>query len=114
MSSLFVVNQRASEWLSFGVSALRGECHVLAVFRNDGLTLGMVLPSGLFCFRCERVGIYLFNGDGVPRCSRDGVLFAVVFDKVAGTDRSTVLSFPGDSSLNPAARCLIHQRQAFD
>src|SRR5258708_7797307 len=104
MSSLFVVNQRASERFSLSVSALGGEGHDLAVFRNDGSTVGMVLPTRLFSLACERVGIDLLNGYGVPRRSRDGVLFAVVFDKVARTDRSTVLSFSGDSSLNPAAR----------
>ena len=25
---------------------------------------------------CERVRIYLFDGDGVPRCSGDGIFFA--------------------------------------
>ena len=49
---------------SFGVSAFGSECHGLAVFRNDGFTLTMVLAASLFDFTCERVRIYLFDGDG--------------------------------------------------
>src|SRR6267142_112114 len=93
MSSVFVVNQRAGEGLSFGVRALGSHSHGLAVFRNDELTLRMVLPASLFGFSCEGVRINLFDGDGVPRCAADRILFAVIFRSETAFDDITIRPF---------------------
>src|SRR6266853_5900172 len=91
VSSLLFGNDSCGCRFAFGVSAFRSQCHGLAVFRNDGFTLTMVLPTSLFDFTCERVRIYLFDGDGVPRRSGNWILFTVIFGGVATIDRSAVL-----------------------
>ena len=54
----------------------------------------MILPSSLLALKREGVGVYLFHGGGIPRCScaGDGIFLAIVFDRRAGLDSSAVLS----------------------
>ena len=71
----------------------------------------MEFAASLLHFARKGVVIYLFYGDGVPRCSSDRVFLAVVFGREASIDRSTVLQLPGDSLLNPTVNRLQDYRQ---
>src|SRR5438128_2731997 len=74
----------------------------------------MILSTSLLRFRCEGVGVDLFDRDGVPRCSSDRVFLAVVLGSVAAVDGSTVLSFSCGGLFNPAVRCLVDYRETLD
>src|SRR4051812_8156023 len=62
----------------------------------------------------EGVGIYLFHGGGIPRCSSYRIFLAIVFEGDAAVDRSTVPSFPRGRQLDAAVGCLIHYRETLD
>ena len=90
-SLLLFVNGCSASRVAFSVGAFGRSCHALAVFRYDRPTRRMVLPASLPHFNGEGIGIYLFHGDGIPRCSSGRVLLAIVFVSAAVIDGSTVL-----------------------
>src|ERR1017187_6395033 len=90
-SLLLFVNRCSASRVAFSVGAFGRSCHALAVFRYDRPTRRMVLPASLPHFNGEGIGIYLFHGDGIPRCSSGRVLLAIVFVSAAVIDGSTVL-----------------------
>src|ERR1035441_3174457 len=90
-SLLLCVNERSATRLAFGVGAFGRRRHSLAVLRDDRSTRYLIFAASLFRFKREVVGIYLFHGDGIPRCSSGRVLLAIVFISAAVIDGSTVL-----------------------
>src|ERR1039458_272810 len=90
-SLLLFVNGCSASRVAFSVGAFGRSCHALAVFRYDRSTRYLIFAASLFRFKREVVGIYLFHGDGIPRCSSGRVLLAIVFVSAAVIDGSTVL-----------------------
>src|ERR1035437_65802 len=113
-SLLLFVNGCSAGRLAFGVGAFGRSCHGLAVVRYDRPTRRMVLPASLPHFNGEGIGIYLFHGDGIPRCSSGRVLLAIVFVSAAVIDGSTVLYLPGSSDLHSTVNGLIHYGETRD
>src|ERR1017187_889000 len=90
-SLLLFVNGCSASRVAFGVGAFGRRRHSLAVLRDDRSTRYLIFAASLFRFKREVVGIYLFHGDGIPRCSSGRVLLAIVFISAAVIDGSTVL-----------------------
>src|SRR5450759_3879077 len=113
-SLLLFVNGCSASRVAFSVGAFGRSCHGLAVVRYDRPTRRMVLPASLPHFNGEGIGIYLFHGDGIPRCSSGRVLLAIVFVSAAVIDGSTVLYLPGSSDLHSTVNGLIHYGETRD
>src|ERR1035437_8385205 len=90
-SLLLFVNGCSAGRVAFSVGAFGRHRHSLAVLRDDRSTRCLIFATSLFRFKREVVGIYLFHGDGIPRCSSGRVLLAIVFVSAAVIDGSTVL-----------------------
>src|SRR5258708_14033833 len=74
----------------------------------------MIRPACLLACVRQRVGVYLFDGDGViRRIAGDLNVLAVIFCRVAAIDPCAVSLFSPASHLHPAIRPSPRNVQAF-
>src|ERR1039458_3049976 len=107
-SLLLVVNLCCASRLAIGVRAFARNRQGLAVFRNDLPPQNMELPACLLVLKRASIGVNLRGREGVPRCSSDRVLLAIVLRRGTKIKRSTVLPLPGDGDLHSSVNRLIH------